>query len=75
MGEYDCFFYTLVTRGTKEVDIQFERQISVINQGYPYEIISEKELKKTPQPVLNKILEEMSKKILENVHLKDEEDD
>jgi hypothetical protein len=64
-GEYDCFFYTLVTSGTKEVEIQIERQIAVINQGYPYEIISSSELGiAREKKELIPILQQMEDKIL-----------
>lgn len=31
IGDYDCFFYTLVTKDTNEVELQFNRQLQVIN--------------------------------------------
>ncbi|CAD8056327.1 unnamed protein product [Paramecium sonneborni] len=79
IGEYDCFFYSIVTKGTKEVEIQFDRQIAVINQGYPYEIISAEELKPPQQDPdkkqqLEKILDEMQKKVLETCTKRGEDD-
>ena len=64
-GEHDCFFYSLVTQGTREVQIQIERQISVINQGYPYEVISTADLNlDNSRKELKDILQEMEDKIL-----------
>jgi DNA excision repair protein ERCC-3 len=60
-GENQAFFYSLVTRETKDQDFAAKRQLFLTEQGYRYEIEicgpSEFSLNKGPQPVEAEILE------------------
>jgi len=40
-GENRAYFYTLVTRDSKDQDYAFKRQLFLVEQGYSYQIIDE----------------------------------
>ncbi|MCL1965946.1 MAG: DEAD/DEAH box helicase, partial [Candidatus Bathyarchaeota archaeon] len=43
VGENKAYFYTLVSRDTREEDFSMHRQLFLTEQGYPYKIIGEEE--------------------------------
>ena len=43
-GEFNAFFYTLVSLKTKEIEYSRMRQKTLVDQGFPYEIIMAQEL-------------------------------
>ncbi|KAL4490344.1 hypothetical protein ABPG72_004383 [Tetrahymena utriculariae] len=49
-GQYNAFWYTLVSKGTDETSYCLARQKCLINQGFKYEIIDEKDLPYSQNP-------------------------
>ena len=43
-NEYNAFFYTLVSSGTKELEYSRMRQKTLVDQGFPYEIVMAEDL-------------------------------
>ncbi|KAJ3063385.1 hypothetical protein HDU98_000812 [Podochytrium sp. JEL0797] len=57
-GEYNSFFYTLVSRDTEEVFYSLKRQQFLVDQGYAYDIITRLEGMETVAPLVYRTLNE-----------------